>query len=752
MNEYKAGASFRSLWVFHPVFIVVTAILLFGCHPLQAEIPASPITVPDTIVVGSEPDYPPFCFIDKNGNAAGFSVELFKAVADVAKLNVVIKTGIWNQIKQDLAEGKIDALPIVGRTPEREELFDFTMPYLSLHGAVFVRKGTTGIQSYGDLEGKEILVMKGDNAEEFIRRENITNKIFTTHTFEEAFLQLANGQHDAVIIQRITGIKLLENMGIRTVRPLDFQLSGFRQDFCFAVQKGNKELVSLLNEGLSEVIANNTFQVIHQKWLGSEAKFKSDTWYYIKMAVLIFVPLAIAMSLFSIFLLRKEVKRQTFELNREIAEHKKTLATLNQQQLVVQTREAQIRLLLNSTAEGIYGIDTDGNCTFINRSALQILQYPHEKEVLGKNMHRLIHHTRADGSGCTENECKIFQAFRDGSGTHADDEVLWRSNGTSFYAEYFSHPILQNDVVIGSVVTFWNITDRKKSGDELKHLTDRLEEQVRERTAELEEKVQKLNKSQKAMLFMVEDLNRITQELKEERRKLELSNRELDAFSYSVSHDLRSPLRAIDGFSRFLLEDYFDRLDHEGKRYIAVIRQNTEKMDTLISDILNLSRVSRTDIRHSAVDMWSTARSMFLEISTDEEKQKFEFDLKEIPVAVCDFGLMKQVWQNLIGNALKYSSKSAIQKIEIGAMEEETTFTYYVKDWGAGFDPAYAGKLFGVFQRLHRAEEFEGTGVGLAIVQRIVHRHGGQVWAESEPGKGATFFFSLPKQDVIIKN
>ncbi|NCB09949.1 MAG: transporter substrate-binding domain-containing protein, partial [Bacteroidia bacterium] len=269
MNDYNAGILLRSLRSFHPVFIAMTAILLLVGPPLQAEIPASPITIPDTILIGSEPDYPPFCFVDKNGSAAGFSVELFKAVADVVKLNVAIKIGIWNQIKQDLAEGKIDALPMVGRTPEREELFDFTMPYLSLYGAVFVRKGTTGIRSLGDLAGKEILVMKGDNAEEFIRRENITNKIFTTHTFEEAFLQLADGQHDAVIIQRITGIKLLENMGLSTVKPLDFQLPGFRQDFCFAVQKGNKELVSLLNEGLSEVIANNTFQVIHQKWLGS---------------------------------------------------------------------------------------------------------------------------------------------------------------------------------------------------------------------------------------------------------------------------------------------------------------------------------------------------------------------------------------------------------------------------------------------------------------------------------------------------
>jgi PAS domain S-box-containing protein len=745
MNSKHTGIFFRWTKPFLPVLMVVVAVSMFVSHPLQGEIPASPITVPDTIVVGSEPSYPPYCLLDKKGNPEGFSIELIRAVARAAGIEVKFKIGAWNVIHTELEKGEIDALPIVGFNSEREEKFEFSMPYLTLHNAFFIRKGTHGINSIDDLRDKEILVMNEDNAEYFLRREKLTDKIYTTTSFEEAFVKLESGQHDAVFVQRLTGIKILENMKIRSIEPLNIQSPLLRIDYCFAVQKGNRQLVSRLNEGLSIVIANNTYKEIYQNWFGSEVKIKTDTWYYIKIAVLIFVPLAIAMSLVSISLLRKEVKRQTHELNREIDEHKKTLETLNQQQSVIETREEQIRLLLNSTAEGIYGINLDGNCTFINRSALQILKYSDEEEVLGKNMHELIHHTRADGSVCTIEDCKIFQAFREGFGTHADDEILWRSDGTSFFAEYFSHPIRQNNAVIGSVVTFWNITDRKKSGDKLKHLTDKLEEQVRERTAELEEKVNKLNKSQKAMLFMVEDLNRITQELKEERRKLELSNKELDAFSYSVSHDLRSPLRAIDGFSRFLLEDYFDRLDDEGKRYIHVIRQNTQKMDTLISDILSLSRVSRTDIRQSSVDMQATARSMFLEIATDEEKQKFEFDLKEIPPVMCDFSLIKQVWQNLIGNALKYSSKSELQKIEIGAREDEAATTFYVKDWGTGFDPAYTDKLFGVFQRLHRADEFEGTGVGLAIVQRIVHRHGGQVWAESEPGKGATFFFSIPK-------
>jgi light-regulated signal transduction histidine kinase (bacteriophytochrome) len=150
-------------------------------------------------------------------------------------------------------------------------------------------------------------------------------------------------------------------------------------------------------------------------------------------------------------------------------------------------------------------------------------------------------------------------------------------------------------------------------------------------------------------------------------------------------------------------------------------------------------------MRYSDVDMWATARSMFLEITTDVEKEAFEINIEKIPPAKCDFGLIKQVWQNLIGNALKYSSKSEIKKIEIGAEEDDNKIIYFVKDFGAGFDTKYSSKLFGVFQRLHRDEDFEGTGVGLAIVQRIIHRHGGSIWAESELNRGATFYFTLKK-------
>lgn len=829
--------------------------------------------IPDTITIGSEPDYPPYCMVDENGNAVGFSIDLFKAAAAAVDLKVNVKIGIWNKVKRDLAEGRLDALPLVGRTPEREDIFDFTMPYLSMHGAIFVRKGTEGIDSVEDLKYKEVVVMEGDNAEEFVRRERISNKIFTTKTFEEAFKNLAAGQYDAVITHRVLGINLLKRLGIKSVKPLNFKLQNFRQDFCFAVQEGNSALLSRLNEGLSIVIANDTYEKIRLKWFGPTVKESITAGDIAKIAVYVFIPLFLIMSAIWIVVLRKEVIRRTRSLQEEISRHKKTLEELRKQKLLlnemekiskvggweydvqsgiinwtegmfniyalkrgeydpsdykknadffypeyksqiiqaftdtlktgkpyellaklksadnddkwvrlrglpemengrvlrvygnfldvtemklisdeIKERGERINLLLNSTAEGIYGIDLDGRCTFCNASALELLGFDNENQVIGKNMHALVHHSRQDGSERPESECKIFQAFNAGKGTHADNEVMWKSDGTAFQAEYFSYPIRQNGKIIGCVVTFWDITHRKEAEEELRNLKDSLEKQVKERTAELRDKVEKLNKSQRAMLYMVEDLNIITAELQEERRKLELSNKELEAFAYSVSHDLRAPLRAINGFSGFLMEDYGDKLDEEGKRLLSVIRQNADKMDALIADILSLSRISRVEMSFEQVDMYALAKSTFDEIATDEEKQVFEFNISELPPAVGDVNLLGQLWQNLIGNALKYSSKSDNKRIEIGYRENNDKAIYYIKDEGAGFNPKYKDKLFGVFQRLHKDSEFEGTGVGLAVVQRVVHRHNGEIWAEGEVNKGAAFYFSIPCSDKFPNN
>jgi PAS domain S-box-containing protein len=733
---------------FLPVFIGITGLLLSGPNLLFAQPSAEngiPSHITDTILIGSEPNYPPYCIIDENGNAAGFAVDIFKAAAAAAGFEVKISLGLWTDIREDLLAGRIDALPIIGRTPERENLYDFSLAYLSLNGAVFVRKGENKIRSFEDLRNKEILVMKNDNAEEFVRREKLTEKIFTTTTVQVAFLELANGRHDAVLVQHITGLEVLNELGIQSIEALDIQIPRFRVDYCFGVQKGNTELLSKLNEGLSIVIAGNAYRDIHYTYFGPEDTFTKDIQNIAKTVVFVLIPIIFVFVLLWIYFLRKQVNKRTLRLNTEIEEHKTTLNSLKEQQKKLKESEEQIRLLLNSTAEGIYAIDTAGNCTLINKAALLTLGYSTRIEVLGKNMHQLIHHTRTDGSECKVEACEIYKAFRKGTGTHRDDEIFWKADGTSFPVEFFSYPIRKNGIVTGSVITFRDITERKEAENELIRLKKNLEKEVNQRTAELADKVQKLDRSQRAMLYMVEDLNHITSELKQERTKLEAANTELEAFTYSVSHDLRAPLRAINGYSGFLLEDYAEQLDDEGKRFIHTIAENASKMDRLITDLLNLSRVSRSSLNITKTNMKQLALAILHETASEEEKKSFEITVGNLPPAFCDASLTKQVWHNLIGNALKYSAKSNTKQIEIGASENSAEVIYYVKDAGIGFDEKFKEKIFGVFQRLHRDNEFEGSGVGLAIAQRIVQRQGGKVWATGNPGKGATFYFSFPK-------
>ena len=287
-------------------------------------------------------------------------------------------------------------------------------------------------------------------------------------------------------------------------------------------------------------------------------------------------------------------------------------------------------------------------------------------------------------------------------------------------------------------------SELQSANEQLILLKESLESKVEERTKELEAQVNKLDKSQKAMLYLVEDLNETSDKLKGEQKKLNMANKELEAFTYSVSHDLRAPLRAIEGFSKFLVKDYTDKLDDEGKRFIRVIRENTKKMDQLITDLLNLSRVTKSEMKFTTINMKHLAETTFDEITTEEEKQVFEIKIDNLPDTQGDVTLIKQVWSNLIGNSLKYSSKSKKKKIEIGTLKEENLCTYFVKDYGAGFNSKYTNKLFGIFQRLHKDSEFKGTGVGLAIVKRILDKHNGKIWAEGEVNEGATFYFSLP--------
>ncbi|MBN2653726.1 MAG: GHKL domain-containing protein [Nitrospirae bacterium] len=221
-------------------------------------------------------------------------------------------------------------------------------------------------------------------------------------------------------------------------------------------------------------------------------------------------------------------------------------------------------------------------------------------------------------------------------------------------------------------------------------------------------------------------------------------NEELEAFAYSISHDLRAPLRAIDGFSKIILDDHSGRLDADGQRYFSLIRDSSKKMSELIGAVLDLSRLSRHDIKKEYVDMQSVAAGCYRDLLLNAGNRSITADIKIEHNAFCDKKLITQVFINLMSNAIKFTKNVEHALIEAGSSQDSKEIIFYVKDNGAGFDMQYVKKLFCVFQRLHQSEEFEGTGLGLAIVKRIITRHGGRVWAESSPGKGAVFYFSLP--------
>src|SRR6202171_1225448 len=240
-----------------------------------------------------------------------------------------------------------------------------------------------------------------------------------------------------------------------------------------------------------------------------------------------------------------------------------------------------------------------------------------------------------------------------------------------------------------------------------------------------------------------EEVERQRNELARSNAELIATNNELEAFSYSVSHDLRAPLRSIDGFSLALLEDYEEKLDAGGKDNLHRVRAATQRMGVLIDDLLNLSRVTRTEMKLQRVDLSAIGRSIAADLRNSQPERRSEFSMQEDLEAYADSHLMRIALENLLGNAWKFTSKRESACIEFGKTHCNGSLAYFVRDNGAGFDPARAGRLFGAFQRLHDANDFPGTGVGLATVQRIIHRHGGRIWAESAVERGATFYFTL---------
>jgi PAS domain S-box-containing protein len=388
------------------------------------------------------------------------------------------------------------------------------------------------------------------------------------------------------------------------------------------------------------------------------------------------------------------------------------VAMLRQRTLLerrLRTSEQEYRQLVQNANSIILRVDTSGNITYLNEFAEVFFGYP-ATELVGKSVVGTItperESTGRDLAGMIGEICENPDSY-----THNVNENILRS-GERVWISWANKPLADERGNLREILSIGNdITHLKEAQEEILRLNVVLEERVRERTAQLES-----------------------------------SNRELESFCYSVSHDLRAPLRHINSYSRILLDEYLPLLDEQAQHFLQRLQAASHRMGQLIDDLLELSRVSRAEMECERVDLTELSRGVIEDLREGDDDRNVEVRITEGMTAWGDRRLLLLVLQNLIGNAWKYSSKREHAVIEVDVVRRNDREVFLVRDNGVGFDMAFADKLFGAFQRLHSSAEFEGTGIGLATVQRIVHRHGGGIWAEAEPDRGATFFFTLPPE------
>jgi len=758
---------------------------------------------PAPILAGCEYDYPPYYIVNPDNSVTGFSVELLRAALTAMGRTVIFKTGVWFELKQDLAGGRIKVLPSVGRTPEREAIFDFTFPYLVMHGTIVVRNDTNDILVPADLSGRQVAVLKGDNAEEYLIQANLGARIIPLDSFEKAIRGVSEGTYDAVVIQKLVATQIIRQNGFKNLKTVGPPLTEFKQSFCFATRKGDKDLLALLNEGLSIIMADGTFRELYATWFsgietltlvnsriivggdsdyppyeyldknGQPAGFNVD----LTKAIAAQLGLDIEIRLGPWDEIRKGLSTGTIDavqgmfysperdrvyafspvysvVNHVIAGRSDkpipdSLQDLAGKSVIVMAGDVMDDLAVKmgfgpdlvrvaSQEEGLKLL-ASGKHDFALVAQIpavySIAQHKLRNIWLSQTpvLEAEFCYAAANASGALVAQFSQGLAAVLANGEFRKIERKWLASyvakgGFPIFARTAAIIMLVLSVLL-SIVFIWSwslrrrvvqktrqlsveIAERIKAEAEIKTLNQGLEDRVAERTTELKSVI-----------------------------------KELEAFAYAVSHDLRAPLRATEGFSAILEEQYKEALDEKGRDYLRRIREASSRMGLLIEDLLGLSRVTRFPLARKDVDLSQMARDVVDHIMEGKPKPNPEFIIEPGMRVNADPALTEILLRNLLDNAIKYSSRVASPKIEAGSVKGEKdsggATVFWVRDNGVGFDMAYAGELFTPFQRLHSVKEFSGTGIGLVTVHRIVSRHGGRVWPEAVPGKGACFYFTL---------
>lgn len=766
-------------------------------------------------------DMTPVSYVDSTtGLAAGFGVDVFNAIA--AQLGITVEyqaVGDWKEVEDALKSGRADVCPILTVNDARKAFVDFTSPYQSFGLAINTRDETTDIQKLADLDDRRVGVIRKSQAYELLKDRSSSVKLVEYDSFVSALFDLLSGKIDAYVgpddIFRALARKSGVDDQISTLSP---PLKEFKRAIAFP--KTKSQLLQQFQPVIVAFESSPEFQQLYIKWFGKPQPF----WTAGRVAAVVFGTILFSIGL-ALLARYRTLLVMNDKLQQSIVERERAEASLKE------IREQQ-DLILSSTAEAIFGMDLEGHCTFANTSCLRMLGYQAPADMLGRNVHQLIHYSHSDGTPYPEDECLMLRAIHRGDCCHRDDEVFWRSDGSSFSAEYWSYPMVHDGVLLGAVVTFLDVTESKALKEKLAKSEEYLRSVVNyagdamyvcdntgrmldcnlracevlgysrdellrmsvddidvDMTAETNTRLWETLEPGSVMtiesrhrrrdgstcpveirigllgpehpniiLGVARDITnrkqaeadirqfnaKLEQRINERTAQLQASNKELESFCYSVSHDLRAPLRAMSSYCSIIEEEYDDKLDPQCHTYLSRISQGAQRMGQLIDDLLQLGRVGRAELHIENLDLTAMGREIVEQLEDAQPHRTVTTTIAEGLTARGDRMLIRLVLQNLLDNAWKFTVKIPEgASVELGSRLEDGTTVYFVRDNGAGFDMAYADKLFAVFQRLHNDESFKGTGVGLATVQRIVERHGGRIWAESEPDKGSTFFFTL---------
>lgn len=399
--------------------------------------------------------------------------------------------------------------------------------------------------------------------------------------------------------------------------------------------------------------------------------------------------------------------------------------------------ERRYRTFFQTSRDCIFITSKDGRWIDMNEAAVELFGYESREELQKVRIPDLYENPAERASHLRTIERQGY--------TREYPVNLQRKDGSVINTLITSVPTKDEDgTITGFMGTIRDVTEQVRAEEALRQHREHLQELVAERTAELDERVAEVERLNRALTNLLEDLQRANRRLEETTGQLQFANRELESFAYSVSHDLRAPLRALSGFSRILLEEHAPDLPAEAARYARLVQENAEQMGRLIDDLLAFSRLSRQPLSKQEVAPAALAQQVLDDLRQAQEGRRLEIAIDDLPSCEADPSLLRQVFVNLLSNALKFTRQRDVARIHVGCEEQDGENVYFVQDNGVGFDMRYVDKLFGVFQRLHASEDYEGTGVGLAIVQRIVQRHGGRVWAEGQVDQGATFYFTIP--------